>query len=259
VPGCSKHNLDGTPNNNGNPPVDPTDPCETISIGALVDEECGVSTSVCNPDTDACCIDCGECYVVRAFSHNDPDGAGRRSAFSLTTTPGCDTSSCGGEGSNNCSKGFWTNHGNPPQGQNDDEWPIITCGGTSPSGNGSCTANGAKYMCIGTNCYSASELLTTLNTAAGGNKARILAQQLIAAELNIASGSGGGCYPTFTYLDQDGNPVVVNMPATLATAHGCLTTLTTSSCSNTVLTGTKDNLEAFNAKPPCHDCLLGSD
>jgi len=241
VPGCSSHKL-----GEGD--------CETISIGNLDDEECGVSIS-----GSGCEIDCGECYIFRAFSHAVPGGHPELgppfnlSPFTGPPRPRCSTGPCGGEG-NNCSQGFWKNHPNA--------WPTWSCDQGTPSGPS--TDCGTGYMCFGSACYIKGTAATTgggppvpgtgllgnLGTPAGGDGDLILAHQLIAAELNIASGNGGTCY----------NAAIA---AALATGHAqiaCYGGISVGSgsykaaCTSAAMIATADILDEFNAQSPCHNC-----
>lgn len=126
-----------------------------------------------------------------------------------------------GSASNKCpnSQGFWKTH--------PEAWPIdkLVIGGTS---------------------YTKAQLLQVLNTPVRGNAVLILAYQLIAAELNIASGS---------------DPTVIS--AARATAHALLTSvnlLTGSVRTNTStghsMTSTADTIDHYNNRLLTPDCNL---
>lgn len=141
--------------------------CTTIKIGDINFDETGVSGSGCGLDP----LECGTCYVFRAFAH-----AGRgfgRSDF--TDNVECSTAPCPPQ---QCTftQGYWKTHGPAGcvTGQNTNQWPAS-----------------ALPMTLGTSghLYTASELCSIFNAPAAGNCLISLAHQLIAAKLNLANGA----------------------------------------------------------------------
>ena len=150
--------------------------CVTVNLGEFLFDN-GASTNC--PDA----LQCGTCYVFRAFAHGDNNK--NRSDF--TGDLQCSTLDCTCPEPPNCTytQGFWRTHGpagcNPSGGAN--VWPDLT---------GQCTCTGGDGLCLGSTCYSADQLCAILNTPAGGtNQTIALEHQLIAAKLNILKGADG--------------------------------------------------------------------
>jgi hypothetical protein len=126
--------------------------CESVVIGALDDSQVGTSFQEgCNAG-----LACGTEYVFRTFAHANSDF--NRSAFSETIT--ASTAAC----DNGCTytQGYWKNHS--------EAWPVSS-------------------LTLGTVSYTQGELLAILGEPVKGNGLISLAHQLIAAELNVASGA----------------------------------------------------------------------
>ena len=128
--------------------------CVTVRIGELLMDN-GASSN-CTTQLPAC-----TCHVFRAFAH--ADSSRQRSAFSDTIR--CSTSGCDDDPP--CdpkvrSQGYWKNK----------PWPA-----------------GSDSLTVGCQTYSASELLSILNTQPMGNGAVALMHQVIATRLNIVNGA----------------------------------------------------------------------
>lgn len=122
-----------------------------VEVGNLFDEEPGVSFN-CDE------LKCGTEYVFRAFAHATRDL--NRSEFTPNLT--ASTLPCTPNAGCTRTQGYWKNHA--------EAWPVST-------------------LQLGSNTYSAAQLLSILNTPAQGNGLLSLAHQLIAAKLNVASGA----------------------------------------------------------------------
>jgi hypothetical protein len=137
--------------------------CVTVDVGDFLFDN-GASTN-CPGD-----LACGTQYVFRGFGHATSTLS--RSDFTRTTT--CTTLDCGHATSCTLTQGYWKTHGPVPMGNNQYTWPDIV------------KANGLE---LGNITYTAGQLLSILNTPAGGNGLIALAHQLIAAKLNVAAGA----------------------------------------------------------------------
>jgi len=122
-----------------------------VEVGNLFDEEPGVSFN-CDE------LKCGTEYVFRAFAHATREL--NRSEFTPNLT--ASTLPCTQEPVCTRTQGYWKNHR--------EVWPVDT-------------------LQLGTNTYTAEQLLSILNMQAQGNALLILAHQLIAAKLNVAAGA----------------------------------------------------------------------
>ncbi len=153
VPGCSNYNIVGTN-------------CFNIKIGDNLFDECGASSTCVNTP-----LLCGHDYAFRAFAHNDPKTGAGRSPY--TATLYCSTLPCTNlEGGCTYTQGYWKTHGPSPTGNNTNVWAVTS-------------------LYLGTVSYTDTQLQSIFDTPAGGNGLIALAHQLIAAKLNIASGSDG--------------------------------------------------------------------
>lgn len=155
APWCSAYNLTGSSGRNPCTGAGPNN-CQTVVVGNLSDDVCGVGLSNCGADE----LECDTWYVFRLFSHAGTCGRQqfRRSAFSpnycfktLRGGPLCPEGGCV------FSQGYWKNH--------PEEWcsdSLTICGMT----------------------YSKAVLLNCLNTPGQGDAVLIFWHQLIAAALN---------------------------------------------------------------------------
>jgi hypothetical protein len=148
--------------------------CADVKIGdTLLDN--GASTTCNEP------LDCGSCYVFRAFAH--ANNTLQRSDF--TGTIWCSTVPCA-SGVDGCTltQGYWKTHGPVPSGNNTDVWPTcaVVLGGTVYNVNNDPSNPDALA------------LQTILDTSAQGQNAVIaLEHQLIAAQLNLCNGALDDC------------------------------------------------------------------
>jgi hypothetical protein len=169
TPGCSIYNL--APN-----------ACVTIEIGNLNDSVCGVGLDNCG----AAELDCGTEYVFRAFAHGN--SSKNRSDFTANLCGS--TESC----VQGCvlTQGYWKNH--------PCEWPSPFTPGANgtavagqcaltPNPNEQCACDAVNTIPIGSILYSQCNLLCSLAQSGSGNALKILAHQLIAANLNVLSGA----------------------------------------------------------------------
>lgn len=143
--------------------------CTTVEIGHLFDEEPGVSFT-CNELT------CGTDYVFRAFGH--ATSTLFRSAFTgdvYGSTLACE----GDAGGCTLTQGYWKTHN-----ESSDQ-----CTGDPATDGPLCVTWPVSGLTLGTVSYTNAELVSILTTPAQGNGLISLAHQLIAAELNIASGA----------------------------------------------------------------------
>jgi hypothetical protein len=126
--------------------------CVTVTVGDFLFDN-GASTNCDEP------LVCGTAYVFRAFGH--ATSTLLRSDF--TSALECDTLPCE-DRDQGCTytQGFWKTH--------PEKWPV-------------------DNLDLGTRNYSSTELLSILVKAPAGNGLIILAHQLIAAKLNVASGA----------------------------------------------------------------------
>lgn len=142
-------------------------------------EQCGLS-EIRGPE--GCVeLDCDTTYVIRAFAHAVPGKGGKqRSPFSANVC--CDTEPCDQEPNDGCTRtlGYWQTHGPDGcrTGNNTNAWPPDVL---------------ASGLTIGGTTYTAAQLCSALQRnpggPTGGRAVTILAHQLIAAMLNIASGA----------------------------------------------------------------------
>jgi hypothetical protein len=138
----------------------------TVRVGDFT-MDTGFSTSCAGP------LICGTEYVFVVFAH--ANSTYNRSAFS---GPYFDsTLACTNSGGCTETQGFWKNH--------PDSWPVTT-------------------LTLGGNPYTEAELLSILNTPDGGNALIIIAKQLIAARLSIASGATPDAQVASAITDADG-------------------------------------------------------
>jgi hypothetical protein len=161
-----KASFSGVPRSNINRFSLPSNGGTTVELGNLFDDEVGVSFN-CNED-----LACGTTYIIRAFSHNDPDSGRGKSAFSSNLT--CATLACFNDGGCTYTQGYYKTHGPIPTGNNSYLWPasVQTLG-----------------LTIGNVVYTADQLLAIFNTPAQGNGLLSLTHQLIAAKLNVLGGA----------------------------------------------------------------------
>jgi hypothetical protein len=131
----------------------------TVNVGSLLFDN-GASTN-CDGD-----LVCGTDYVFRAFAH--ANSTLQRSDFTSNLT--CSTLACGSTGTCTLTQGYWKTHGPIPTGNNTNQWPVMS-------------------FTLGTVGYTDLQWLAIFNTPAGGNGLIALAHQLMAAKLNVASGS----------------------------------------------------------------------
>jgi hypothetical protein len=138
----------------------------TVTVGDFTIDP-GFSTTCGGP------LICGTEYVFRVFAH--ANSTYNRSPFSVlyfdSTLP------CTSSGGCTETQGFWKTH--------PDSWPVAT-------------------LTLGGNSYTEAELLLILNTPDGGNALIILAKQLIAARLSIASGATPDAQVATAITDADG-------------------------------------------------------
>lgn len=136
----------------------------TINIGDSVFDTPGAS-SACENDP----LECGKQYVFKAFAHADKSK--RKSKWSATTV--CSTADCGGGGGDEfgCTLpgSAWFERG-PTASPDEVLWPV----------------NG---LTIGNIFYTNLQLESILGAAPGSNGLIALAQQLIAAKMNVANGA----------------------------------------------------------------------
>lgn len=138
----------------------------TVNIGELLFDE-GTSSSCDVP------LVCDTAYVFRAFAH--ATNTLNRSEFTANLT--CSTLPCGHTAGCTLTQGFWKTH-----------TPLVcVVDPTSPL----CITWPVSSLDLGTVSYDVSQLVSILNTPAAGNGLIVLAHQLIAAKLNIASGADG--------------------------------------------------------------------
>jgi hypothetical protein len=139
--------------------------CITVNVGEFLFDN-GASTNC--PDA----LECGTTYDFRSFGH----ATSKLMRSDFTATLQCATLPCE-EPLTGCTltQGYWKTHN-----------PTV------------CDANPSSPLCIdwpvtsltlGTVNYSVTQLLSILNTPAGGNGLIALAHQLIAAKLNVANGA----------------------------------------------------------------------
>jgi hypothetical protein len=170
---------------------------------------------------------CGTTYRFRGFAH--AGGGYQRSDFSgdaTGSTVDCGSTTCRNPDpfftQNSCTStlGFWKTHGLVPNGNNWNQWPV-------------------ESLTLGTNVYTASQLLTIVNSAPGGNVLLQMARQLIAAKFNIAAGASDAVIAT-AIVDAD-----ALIGATLLPEGSCPTGAAGSECkaSATALTSL---LSAYN-------------
>jgi hypothetical protein len=129
-----------------------------ITISDNLPDLCGIS-STCNTP-----LECDTAYAFRIFAH--ANNTNSKGPFTITTSP-CSTAPCaGGGGGCTLTQGYWKNHL--------DAWPV-------------------NILTLGTVNYDSGDLLGILNASpghgGGANGLLILAHQLIATKLNIASGA----------------------------------------------------------------------
>jgi hypothetical protein len=124
-------------------------------------------------------LECGTEYVFRAFGH--ATSTLNRSDF--TVNQSCSTLPCGGTGAGcTLTQGYWKTHN-----QYSTQCVPDINGNIGPL----CVTWPVASMTLGSVNYSVSQLVSILNTPASGNGLIALAHQLIAANLNIASGADG--------------------------------------------------------------------
>jgi hypothetical protein len=162
VPGCATNFSLTGPSGDHN--------CVTVEIGDNLFDECGASSTCANTP-----LECGTCYVFRAFAHNIPGGL-NKSDFSADRV--CSTVDCNEHQEPGCTftQGYWKTHGPVGclTGNNETAWPADVL------------ANG---LTLGTVGYTADELCSIFNKPAAGNGLISLAHQLIAAKINVANGA----------------------------------------------------------------------
>jgi hypothetical protein len=136
--------------------------CTTVIIGEALTDQGAMTT----------CIDqglvCDTGYVFRAFGH---------ATSKLYRSPNTADLSCAtvcSEPPQGCTYtyGYWKSNGPIPVSNNSNEWPVTE-------------------LTLGNVVYTDLELLSIMNTPAGGNGLIALAHQLIAAKLNVANGADG--------------------------------------------------------------------
>jgi hypothetical protein len=127
-----------------------------VELGQLFDE-----TGVVATDLDE--LDAAKQYVIRVRAH----GAGPWTPSDFTESIVVSSAPL----AQNCTftQGYWKNH--------EEAWPVTS-------------------LTLGTVNYTKAQLLQILNQAANGNKLVILAHQLIAAKLNLASGASPAAVAT---------------------------------------------------------------
>jgi len=140
--------------------------CVTVSLGELVLDD-GVSTSC--PDA----LVCGTEYVFRSFAH--ATCALRRSDF--TPDLSCSTLACDQGGGCTRPQDYWQFF-NPP-----------ACS-THP-GSPECIEWPVPSLALGAVSYSVEQMVGILNAPVSDNGLVLLAQQLIVAKLNVATGADG--------------------------------------------------------------------
>jgi hypothetical protein len=210
--------------------------CQSIQIDAsTVDREgpSGGASTTCPND-----LQCGTCYVFRAFAHADRNG--KRSAF--TANLECSTAECnGGGGGCTHTQGYWGTHGpvdgDCHNGHNADAWPVhtLTMGGISYDATQIC----AILNLSPPNC----------NAQDGANAVIILQHQLIAALFSVASGASDACVAN----------AIADAQAELTQNSGCVGASTTL---GQQMTATSAILDQYNqGQLPCAqhcDDLSGS-
>lgn len=138
-----------------------TQECVSVNVGEFLFDN-GASTNCVNALT------CGTEYVFRAFAH--ASGPYFKSDFTgnlFASTAPCDSvppPSC------TYTQGYWGTHGPDPNGNNSNEWPVIS-------------------LTLGSADYTDLQLQSILDTSASGNGLIALTHQLIAAKFNIANGA----------------------------------------------------------------------
>ena len=142
--------------------------CVTVNVGAFVFDE-GASTNCAGP------LECGKCYVFRAFSHATTDH--NRSDFTTNLT--CSTLTCGSPCEDGDACEFCVCCVIDPI-----HWPVYGPPGCAPFARNEWPATS---LTLGTVTYTDLELCQILNTPADGNGLIAFAQELIAAKLNQLS------------------------------------------------------------------------